>query len=162
MMSLAGEIAQTYRAPGAVVRSRLGGSQREDRALLVLMLACGLVFVAQWPRLAREAYLTDRPLEILLGGALLAWIFVAPLLLYALAALSILVLRAAGRAPRPFAVRFALFWALLAAAPLWLVHGLVAGLIGPGPALTVIGAVALAAFFWFWWSGLRAACGSVH
>jgi hypothetical protein len=122
------------------------------------MLACGLIFVAQWPRLSREAHLTEQPLEMLMGGALLAWIFIAPLLLYGLAALSILALRLAGQAPRPFAARLGLFWALFAAAPLWLVHGLVAGFVGPGPVLTVLGAGAFAAFLWFWWSGLRAAC----
>ena len=160
-MSLTAEIARTYRSPGVAVRSQLARGKREDRALLVLMLACGLIFVSQWPRLSREARMTDHSLEILMGGALLGWIFLAPLLLYGVAALSILVLRLAGRSPTPFAARLALFWALLSAAPLWLVHGLVAGLSGPGPALTVIGAVALAVFLWFWWSGLRAACGEV-
>jgi hypothetical protein len=124
------------------------------------MLACVLIFVAQLPRLSREAHLTERPLEVLLGGALMAWVFVAPLLLYGVAALTILALRVAGRAPQPFAARLALFWALLSAAPLWLLHGLVAGLAGPGPMLTVVGAVAVASFLWFWWSGLKAACGS--
>jgi hypothetical protein len=161
-MSITAEIARTYRSPGAAVRSQLEHGKREDRALMVLMLACGLIFVAQWPRLSREAYLTDRPLEVLLGGALMAWIFVAPLLLYGLAAVSILVLRLVGRAPQPFAARFALFWALLSATPLWLLHGLVAGLAGPGPVLAAIGAVALAAFLWFWWSGLRTAWGSAR
>jgi hypothetical protein len=159
MMSFTTEIARTYRSPRAAVRSQLAKGEREDRAFLVLMLACGLIFVAQWPRLSREAHLCDRPLEVLLGGALMAWVFVAPLLLYGLAALSILALRLSGRRPRAFAARFALFWALLSAAPLWLLHGLVAGLRGPGPALSVVGAVAMAAFLWFWWAGLSAAGG---
>ena len=161
-MSLTGEIARTYRHPAEVVRSQLARGQREDRALLVLMLACGLIFVSQWPRLSREAHVTERPLEALLAGALMGWIFLAPLLLYGVAALSIVILRLAGQSPAPFAARLALFWAMLAASPLWLAHGLVAGLAGPGPALTSVGAVALLAFFWFWWSGLRTACGEVR
>ena len=156
-MSITAEIVRTYRSPGAAVRDQIARGKREDRAFLVLMLACGLIFIAQWPRLSREAHLTDRPLEVLMGGALMGWIFIAPLLLYGVAALSILVLRAAGRSADPFAARFALFWALLAAAPLWLLHGLVAGLAGPGPVLSLVGALALAAFLWFWWAGLGAA-----
>ena len=157
-MSITAEIVRTYRSPGAAVRDQITRGKREDRSFLILMLACGLIFLAQWPRLSREAYLTDRPLEVLLGGALMGWIFLAPLLLYGLAAVSIVVLRASGRGPQPFAARFALFWALLAAAPMWLLYGLVAGLAGPGPVLTSVGALALAAFLWFWWAGLGAAC----
>jgi hypothetical protein len=95
---------------------------------------------------------------VLLGGALMGWIFLAPLLLYGLAALSVVAMTVVGRRPDPFAARFALFWALLAAAPLWLVHGLVAGLAGPGPVQAAAGAVALAAFLWFWWAGVGEAC----
>lgn len=156
MMSITAEIVRTYRSPTEAVRSQLARAG-EDRALFVLMLACVLIFIAQWPRLSREAYLTDRPLDVLIGGALMGWIFVAPLLLYGVAAISIGVLRLAGRGPRPVAARFALFWALLAAAPLWLVHGLIAGLFGPGAALTIVGVSSLATFLWFWWSGLKAA-----
>lgn len=161
-MSITAEIVRTYRAPGAAVRDQLARGKREDRALLVLMLACALIFVAQWPRLSREAHLTERPLDMLMGGALMGWLLVAPLLLYGLAALSIAVVRMAGFRVEPFAARFALFWALLAAAPLWLLHGLMAGLAGPGSSLTLVGALALAAFLWFWWAGLAAACRIVR
>jgi hypothetical protein len=157
-MSITAQILRTYRSPGSVVRGQLSRGQREDRAFLVLMLACALIFVGQWPRLAREAHLMDQPVDILIGGALMGWIFVAPLLLYGVAAISILVLRALGRRPAPFAARFALFWALLSAAPLWLLYGLVAGLAGPGAPLALVGTLALAAFLWFWWAGLAAAC----
>lgn len=157
-MSITSEILRTYRTPGAAVRGQIARGRREERAFLVLMLACALIFVAQWPRLSREAALSDRPLDVLMGGALMGWIFVAPLLLYGIAALSIVVLRALGRRPDPFAARFALFWALLAAAPSWLLHGLVAGVTGSGPVLSLVGALALAAFLWFWWAGLAAAC----
>lgn len=157
-MSITAEIVRTYRAPRSTVAAQLATGQREERALFVLMLACVLVFVAQWPRLSREAYLTDRPVEVLIGGAMMAWIFVAPLLLYGIAAVSMLALRAAGRSCPPFAARFALFWALLAASPLWLLHGLVAGFAGGGALLAAVGVVAFGAFLWFWWSGLAAAC----
>lgn len=157
-MSIAAEIVRTYRSPRNVVRAQLARGRREDRGLVILILACVLIFVAQGPRLTREAHLTDQPFDMLLGGALMAWVFVAPLLLYGLAALSILVLRGFGRRPDPYAARFALFWALLAAVPAWLAHGLVAGFAGPGPLLSATGAVAFFVFVWFWVAGLAAAC----
>ena len=51
----------------------------------------------------------------------------------------------------------ALFWSLLASSPLMLLHGLMAGFSGPGPALNVVGVVWLAVFGWFWFTGLRLA-----
>ena len=53
------------------------------------------------------------------------------------------------------AIALALFWALLASAPVVLLNGLVAGFIGPGPALTIVGVAWVAVFVWFWLSGLR-------
>lgn len=155
-MALTTDILASYRRPGAVLRRRAGGVVREDRALITLMLACALIFVAQWPRLSREAFVTEQELNMLLGGALLGWLFVAPLGLYAIAAFSHLVARLLGGQGTWYGARMALFWALLAAAPLWLLWGLVAGLIGPGPALSATGVVALGAFLAIWIAGLFA------
>ena len=54
-MSVALDILRTFRAPRAVLRKRIASGAREDRALAILMGACLLIFVAQWPRLSREA-----------------------------------------------------------------------------------------------------------
>ncbi|MER3352422.1 MAG: hypothetical protein RLQ73_00450, partial [Hoeflea sp. D1-CHI-28] len=53
--------------------------------------------------------------------------------------------------------RLALFWAFLAASPLLLLYGLVAGFIGPGAGLTGVGVGWVAVFLWFWLSNLREA-----
>ncbi len=156
-MAVTRDIVATYRGPGAVMRRLLAMGQREDRALVILMAGCVVMFIAQWPPLARQAYLTGAELNPLLGGALLAWAFIAPLILYALALVSHLVARAVGGRGTAYGARLALFWALLAASPLVLLHGLVAGFIGPGPGLTVVGALWLAAFAAFWILGLREA-----
>lgn len=133
------------------MRRLLAMGPREDRALMYLFLACGLIFVAQWPRLRREAFYDDSvPFDALVGGTLLGWLFIAPLFLYALAGLSRLVARALGGKGTGFTARLALFWSLLAAAPMWLLHGLVAGFIGPGPQMSLTGALALAVFVIFW------------
>ncbi|HEY9039307.1 MAG TPA: YIP1 family protein [Roseovarius sp.] len=156
-MAAARDIVATYRSPGAVMRRLLAMGQREDRALVILMAGCVVMFIAQWPALARQAYITGEELNPLLGGALLAWAFIAPLLLYAIALISHWIARMAGGRGTAFGARMALFWALLAASPLVLLHGLVAGFIGPGPALTAVGVVWLLAFALFWALGLREA-----
>lgn len=153
-MSLVRDMMKTYTGPHMVIGRLLSVGPREDRAFAILMGGCAVVFVAQWPRLAREAHITGQELNAMLGGTLMAWIFIAPLLLYALALISHLVLRTAGRKQSAYGARLALFWALLAASPFILLHGLVAGFIGPGMALNVIGFVWLMVFLWFWISGL--------
>jgi hypothetical protein len=156
-MTATTDIVASYRGPGRVVARILAVGPREDRALIFLMIGCLMVFVAQTPRLAREAHLAEADLNILLGGSLMAWLFVAPLLLYVIAGLTHLIARAVGGKGTAYGARIALFWALLATSPLILLHGLTAGFIGPGLELNIVGVLWVLAFFWFWISGLRVA-----
>lgn len=157
-MSLTQDILRSYRAPRAVLRRRIGPDPREDRALAVLMGACLLLFVAQWPGHARAAHMAPEvPLDARLTGALMGTIFLLPLLAYAVAAASHLLLRLFGGRGTFHGARVALFWAMLAVAPLMLLNGLVRGMIGPGPAETATGAVAALAFLAIWGAGLRVA-----
>lgn len=157
-MALTADIVASYRRPRAVAEGKIA-TRREDLALMYLMLSCALVFVGQWPVIQRRAYLGGEDFGLLFGGSLFAWIFAAPVLLYLLAWLVHLASRALRRPVGAFGARMALFWALLAASPLWLLNGLTAGMIGPGPALTLVGAVAAGAFTWFWVAGIGAARG---
>ncbi|MBV7393656.1 YIP1 family protein [Mameliella sediminis] len=156
-MPVTRDIAASYRRPGQVLRGLMARGASEPRALAYLMGACGVMFVAQWPRLAREAHLQDTELQPALGGALLATMLFLPLIFYVVAGLVQLVSRAVGRTVTGYDARLALFWALLAASPLALLNGLVAGFIGPGGALTLVGVAWFAAFLWFWSTGLREA-----
>jgi hypothetical protein len=76
---------------------------------------------------------------------------------YLLAFISQLIARLIGGRVTGYGARIALFWAFLAAAPVLLLHGLVAGFIGPGAGMTIIGAIWCGVFLWFWLSGLREA-----
>lgn len=157
-MAIAGDILESYRAPGRVLARKLSAGPREDRALAILMIACFLMFVAQWPGLARAAHLDPSvPLEARMGGALMGLLFIVPLLAYGMAALSHLAARLFGGQGSWFGARLALFWALLSVSPLMLFQGLVAGFVGPGPAQSATGIVVLIAFLWLWLGGLRAA-----
>ena len=110
-MSVIQDVLRSYRAPRAVFQRRLGIGPREDRALAVLMGACLLVFAAQMPRLARQAHETGEELNMLMGATLLAWIFIMPLVLYALGTLSHIAARVLGGQGSSYGARFALFWA---------------------------------------------------
>lgn len=149
-MGVVTDMALSYRAPRKGLRNRLGAGENEGSALVTLMLACGLIFVAQWPRLSRVAFETGQELQMLLGATLLGWLFIMPLVFYVLAAAIGMVMRLVGSAATGFETRMALFWGLLCAAPLWLLWGLTAGFVGPGAATSLVGLLALAALIWFW------------
>ncbi|MCI2398400.1 YIP1 family protein [Aliiroseovarius subalbicans] len=156
-MSVVRDILRSYRAPREVFQRRVAGGPREDRALAVLMGGCVVVFVAQWPRLTRLAFETGQELNPLLGGALFAWLFIMPLVLYALGTTMHLLARAMRGHGSAYRARFALFWALLCASPLWLFWGLTVGFIGTGPAVFLTGFIGFAAFLLFWSINFREA-----
>ncbi|MEM1235040.1 MAG: YIP1 family protein [Pseudomonadota bacterium] len=157
-MSVTRDIVKTYRTPRAVLRRHLDGPKNEGRVLAYLMLGCLLIFVAQWPRLSREAYLDPSvPLDARIGGALMGWIFIAPIFFYFIAWISHGLTRVFGGKGSSYGARVALFWALLAVSPLWLLHGLASGFLGGGPQLALLGLPLLALFVVFWFVGLREA-----
>lgn len=150
-MPLTTDIVATYKGPRRVIRRLLADGEQEARALMFLIVACVLIFVAQWPRLRREAFLDpSMPFDARVGGALMAWIFIVPLALYVVALLSHWVGRVFRGKGSPYGCRLALFWSLLAASPLWLLFGLMAGFFPPGPETLLTGAVALGVFLLFW------------
>jgi hypothetical protein len=145
------DILALWRQPRRTFRAKLAEGVREDRAFAVLMGACLLSFVAQWPALARAAHLDPSvPLDARMAGALMGTLFLLPLLAYALAGASHLVARALGGGGTFYGARLALFWALLAAAPGALLYGLVAGLLGAGSSAVVTGLAVFAGFLWLW------------
>lgn len=156
-MPVTTDIVASYRRPAQVMRRLLSAGTREDRALAMLMAGCVLAFISQLPRLAREAHLTGEELNPMLGGALFAWLFIAPLMFYLIAALSHLVARLFKGKGDWFGARLALFWAFLAASPLMLLNGLTAGFVGPGAALTLVGFVWFVAFMAIWLVSLKVA-----
>lgn len=148
-------IVKSWWAPGRVVASLRG---MPDRALIVVLMVAMLMFlVAQAPAHARAAEIDPSiPFEARIGGAVLAVMFMMPLLAYAVAAIIAAISRLTLWRIAPDGSRLALFWALLAVSPAMLLAGLVAGLMGPGPALTLTQAVAGFGFLIIWGAGLRA------
>jgi len=157
-MSRAGivpRIMESWWAPGRVVASLRG---LPDRALVAILMAAMLLFlVAQAPEHARAAQLDPSvPFEARMGGAILAVMFMLPLIAYGMAALVAAFSRLTPWRVDGVGSRIALFWALLAVSPAMLLAGLVAGLIGPGGALALTRALAGLGFLVIWGAGLRA------
>ncbi|MER5171630.1 MULTISPECIES: YIP1 family protein [Thioclava] len=156
-MSALTDILRTYRAPRQVVRDHLSHAASEPRALTFLLSALILVFIAQWPGLSRFAFHNPQvPLPALMLGQALGLLLAAPIL-YLVALVAQGVAKLLGGQGTGYGSRIALFWALLASAPLLLLRGLVTGFIGMGHQANVISALTFIAFLIFWISGLRAA-----
>ena len=129
-----------------------------DRVMLVVLMVAMLIFlVAQGPLNVRLAELDPSiPFDARMGGSMLAVLFMMPLLAYGLASLIAVVSRATPWRLEPRESRLALFWALLAVAPAMLLQGLVAGFIGPGPALTLVQIICGLGFLFIWGAGISA------
>jgi Mn2+/Fe2+ NRAMP family transporter len=151
-------IMQSWRAPGRVFADLRG---MPDRGLIVVLMAAMLAFlVAQAPGHQRAAQLDPSvPFQARMAGALLAVLFMMPLLAYALAALVSALSRLIRRPVAPADSRLALFWALLAIAPAMLLAGLTEGLVGPGTVLSLTRGLAGLGFLVIWGAGLRALTG---
>jgi hypothetical protein len=163
-MAVVADIVRTWRGPRRVMRDLLAMGQREDRAIAYLLAACLLIFVAQWPRLARAAQGFDLPpgqevppLDRLVAYEFVSWLMIWPLFFYVIAALSHLVARVFGGAGTWYGARLALFWSLLATVPLALLHGVLVGFTGAGSAANAAGALWLISLAAIWSLCLREA-----
>ena len=86
-MSVVSNVIYTYRSPSKAFEFMYDRPTNEAKSLGYLMSACFLTYVAQWPYLARQAHLEDFNLQTSLAASLLAWLLIAPLLLYVVAIL---------------------------------------------------------------------------
>ncbi|MFO1202893.1 MAG: YIP1 family protein [Tabrizicola sp.] len=149
-MTVTTDLVATWARPRAILRQHLARGRSEPFAVSFLLIFLLLAFVAQWPAAAREAHLAGEasalPRILPRAFAVLATIPVW----YGLAAVSRLVAGALGGQGTWCSARIALFWALAAIGPLMLLQGLVAGMIGPGPALTTVTVLIGAGFLWLW------------
>ena len=157
-MSVTSDIAQSYRAPRQVMRRLLDRGRREDQALLFLLFACVLLFIAQAPAQARLAHLDPEiPRQARLYWSALFLIFLLPFVFYACAFALWFLMRLAGAAISAYQARLSLFWALLAASPVALLAGLTAAFVGPGGALQLVVFLWVAIVLLFTVQGLREA-----
>lgn len=117
---LVAAIARGWRDPRSEMARQIEAGLSESRALVHLFAACGLGLVASLPDAVRTAQglAIDEPLAGVISAHLFGYLFVAPLLLYALAAVLHLGGWVFGARGRFLPARAALFWALLLGAPI--------------------------------------------
>ena len=143
-MSVTRDMVLALRHPRRAARRQLSGAVGEERAFGYLAMACGLIFLGQWPRMITSGQLTsDVPLEARIAATMLGWIFFAPLFFYALAGVLRLLGKLTGGQGTWLRSRIALFWSLLVASPLWLIYGLCVAILPEGLILAAVGLVAL-------------------
>ena len=152
---IAPRVLASWRRPGQVVR---GLSPMSEGAMLAVLMGAMLVFlIAQAPGHARATALDPAvPMAGRMAGALTAVLLMMPLVAYVVASLVALASRLTRWRLAAEDSRLALFWALLAISPAMLLAGLVEGLIGPGPALTITRLIAGIGFLFIWGGGIRA------
>jgi len=144
------------------MRRLLAVGQREDRALAILMGGAFLAFVFQLPKLARQAHLNNEDLTGLMVNTLFACLFFLPLIFYGLAAVAHIIARLIGGKGTWYGARLALFWSFLAASPLMLLNGLVAGFVGDGFERQLVGFIWFVVFAGFWLINMRVAESAVE
>ena len=98
----------------------------------------------------------------LMANTLFACLFFLPLIFYGIAAISHMIARLFGGKGTWYGARLALFWSFLAASPLMLLNGLVAGFVGEGLELQIVGLLWLVVFAAFWLINLRVAESAVE
>lgn len=149
-MSASTELVATWAAPRAALRRHLARGVSEPFAFSLLLIFLILAFVGQWPAAAREAHAAaEASVAPRIFARALAVLATIPLW-YGLAALGHILAQIPGGQGTWYGARIALFWALASVSPLMLLQGLVAGMIGPGPALWTVSLAAGCAFLWLW------------
>jgi hypothetical protein len=152
-MAVSTDMIRTWRQPRVVMRSLLAMGQREDRAIAYLMAACVIAIIAQLPMIARWNAGFDVPTgteQMEMGTrvqyAVMSWLMIAPLMMYAVAAILHIIAKVFGGKGTWFSARLALFWSFLSTTPALLLYGLAYGFIGNGPQANLVGFIWFAAF----------------
>jgi hypothetical protein len=189
-MALVPDIVGSYRRPRPVFSGLLARGADDKTGLVFLLLAMAMGFVSQLPGVARRANTADpeldaaiiaerddvRPIEgvevpealvdakfqAFMSAEIMVWFLILPLVFYGVAMVGHLVARLFGGQPDTTASRLALFWALVVATPLKLLHGLVSGMIGPDVTLTFVGFLWFAVLMWNWSMNRRVAGGEAR
>jgi hypothetical protein len=156
-MSVVADILTSWRMPSQVLRGHLARGKSEPFAFTFLVVFLIVSFVAQLPEAARASALNPEiPIAAQLVPRALALLATIPAW-YLLAAIGCIVAWAFGAQASWYGARIALFWSLVCITPMVLLVGLIAGMIGAGTQLTLVGAITFVIFAAFWGINLREA-----
>jgi len=156
-MTVSSDMLSTWWRPRVIVRRHMARGVSEPFAFTLLLVFLILTAIGQWPVAARDAFLAGEPSAAPRMFARALAVFALIPFWYGLAALGRLAARAMGGQGTWYSARLALFWALATVSPLMLLQGLVAGMIGTGPALVLVTSLAGAGFLGLWLTMLHEA-----
>ena len=152
-MSLLSDIVAAYKAPTVEMRRHIDNGVREAQTLFFAVLFGGLSFLSLLPDIAKRAHLTDDSLSGLAAAQLIASVFMMPLLMYGIAALSHVILARFGGQGEHIEARRALFWAAVVTAPVMLISALLTTYVPDLRLITAI--ITTVVFIWQWFSNLK-------
>jgi hypothetical protein len=149
-MALVSDIVKSWHSPRLVIAQHARHRATEAFAFSLLITFLILAFLSQWPSMARAAWLhPEAPLTQRMLAAALALLASIPFW-YGLAALSRMIAGQFGGKGGYLGARLALFTALLSAAPLMLIQGLISGFAGAGWVPMAAGIAVLLGFLYLW------------
>jgi len=126
---------------------------REEQTLFFAILFGLLSFLSLLPGLAKHAFLTNESLSALAAAQFISSVFMMPLLMYGIAAVSHLILKYFGGQGDYIGARRALFWAALVTTPAILLTSIAEAYFSE--ISTILSVITTMIFVWQWVSNLK-------
>ena len=126
---------------------------REEQTLFFAILFGLLSFLSLLPALAKHAFLTNESLSALAAAQFISSVFMMPLLMYGIAAVSHLILKYFGGQGDYIGARRALFWAALVTTPAILLTSIAEAYFSE--ISTILSVITTMIFVWQWVSNLK-------
>ena len=126
---------------------------REEQTLFFAILFGLLSFLSLLPALAKHAFLTNESLSALAAAQFISSVFMMPLLMYGIAAVSHLILKYFGGQGDYIGARRALFWAALVTTPAILLTSIAEVYLSETSA--ILSVITTMIFIWQWFSNLK-------
>jgi len=126
---------------------------REEQTLFFAILFGLLSFLSLLPALAKHAFLTNESLSALAAAQFISSVFMMPLLMYGIAAVSHLILKYFGGQGDYIGARRALFWAALVTTPAILLTSIAEAYFSE--ISTILSVITTMIFVWQWASNLK-------
>lgn len=135
------------------MKRHLDNGIREEQTLFFAILFGLLSFLSLLPALAKHAFLTNESLSALAAAQFISSVFMMPLLMYGIAAVSHLILKYFGGQGDYIGARRALFWAALVTTPAILLTSIAEAYFSE--ISTILSVITTMIFVWQWVSNLK-------
>ena len=135
------------------MKRHLDNGIREEQTLFFAILFGLLTYLSLLPALAKHAFLTNESLSALAAAQFISSVFMMPLLMYGIAAVSHLILKYFGGQGDYIGARRALFWAALVTTPAILLTSIAEVYLSEISA--ILSVITTIIFIWQWFSNLK-------